>query len=95
MIDLDALRSDYQAAEQKAQALMAEKDAAIGDVRGRYGDTLRGLNDEAARLQKLLNDGEATAALRVRYDDAVAAGDLAAAQAAQNLAETLGLTLLD
>lgn len=95
MIDLDTLRSDFQEAVAKAQALMAEKDAAAADVRDRYGDDLRALNDQAARLQKALNDGEATAALRERYDAAVTAGDLAAAAEAQNLAKTLGLQLLD
>jgi hypothetical protein len=95
MTDLDTLRSDFEEAVAKSQAVMAEKDAAIEDVRARYGEELRSLNDDAARAQKALNDGEATAALRERYDDAVGEGDLAAAAAVKALAVTLGLELLD
>ena len=80
MTDIDTLRADYEAAEQKAQKLMAEKDAAMDDIRSHYGDALRAANDEAAAAQKALCDAEAAAALVGRDD-------------AETVAANLGLTL--
>ena len=80
MTDIDTLRSDYEQAEARAQALMADKDAAIQRVRDEYGDELRAANDEAAAAQKLLCDAEAAQALVGRDD-------------AETVAANLGLTL--
>lgn len=80
MTDIDKLRSDYEAAEAKAQKLMADKDEALEKVRDRYGDRLRKANDDAAAAQKALADAEAAAALVGRED-------------AELVASNLGLTL--
>jgi hypothetical protein len=69
MTDIDTLRKDYEEAEFRAQALMAEKDEEIAKVRESYTDQLREANDDAAAKQKALCDAEATAALIERYPD--------------------------
>ena len=76
MADIEKLRAEYQAAEQKAQKLMFDKDEAILKVRDRYGEKLRAANDDAAAAQKRLADAEAAAALVGRPDAEIIAANL-------------------
>lgn len=69
-LDIDKLRADYEAAEEKALAIAAEKDEALDTFRG----NLRTANDEAAAAQNDLCDTEVHLALKDRPDrEAVAA----------------------
>lgn len=85
MTDIDKLRAEFEQTEAKAQNLMAEKDDAVQKVREKYADKLRDLNNQAAAVQKKLNDAEAAQGIADR-DDLDDDGK-------QRLAENLGLTL--
>lgn len=68
-MSVDELREAWLAAEQRAQAIMAEKDAALQAVRDEYGARLRQANSDASAAQKAMLNAEASAAL-VGRDDA-------------------------
>lgn len=80
MTRIDELRAACERAERDAQQIMAEKDAALSDVRERFNDRQHAANLAAAEAQKAWMDAEAAAAL-VGRDDAEA------------IARNLGLTL--
>jgi predicted nucleic acid-binding Zn-ribbon protein len=80
MADLEKLRGEYEAAETKAQSLMADKDDALQKVLDKYREKMRDANEQLADAQKALADAEAAAALVGRPD-------------AETVAANLGLTL--
>jgi predicted DNA-binding protein (UPF0278 family) len=88
-MSIEDLRTAWQTAEAKAQAIMAEKDEAIDKVRAKYTDKLRSATQDAADAQKAFLDADAVSALADRDDGFVVAKSLGLLDAADAVGVTL------
>lgn len=68
MTGIERLRAQFEAAEQKAQKIMAQKDADLARIRNKYRERLQRANQQTADVQKRLNDAEAVEQLKDRPD---------------------------
>ena len=88
-----SLEKAWRDAEAKAIKLQREKDEALGKVRERFTDRLRGAVDEAAAAQKVWLDAQVAESLRVRLEAEKAAAPDADRYEAESVARSLGVSL--